>query len=102
MERMDTGNGQFVQDLKNFVNDAEGLVHATAGDASELAVKARTRAEQSLRHARTRIIEMEQQMMERAKAAANATNGYVHENPWPSIGVAAGVAFIAGLLVGRR
>ena len=41
-------------------------------------------------------------MVERAKAAANATNGYVHENPWPSIGVAAGIAFVAGLLVGRR
>ena len=52
MERMDTGNnGQFVQDLKNFVSDAEGLVHATAGDVSERAVKARTRAEQYLRHA---------------------------------------------------
>ncbi len=46
--------------------------------------------------------QMEQQMMQRAKAAANATNGYVHENPWPSIGVAAGVAFVAGLLIGRR
>jgi ElaB/YqjD/DUF883 family membrane-anchored ribosome-binding protein len=102
MERMETGNGQIVQDLKTVVSDAETLMHATAGDVSERAVKARARAEESLRHARTRIIEMEQQMMERAKAAAHATNGYVHEKPWPSIGVAAGVAFVAGLLVGRR
>jgi ElaB/YqjD/DUF883 family membrane-anchored ribosome-binding protein len=102
MERMDMGNGQIVQDLKAVVSDAEALVHATAGDVSERAVKARARAEESLRHARTRIIEMEQQMMERAKAAAHATNGYVHENPWPSIGVAAGIAFVAGLLVARR
>lgn len=102
MESMDMGNRQFVQDMKAVASDAEALMHATAGDASDLAVKARTRAEESLRHARTRIIEMEQQMIERAKAAAHATNGYVHENPWPSIGVAAGVAFVAGLLVGRR
>ena len=102
MERMDMGNGQIVKDLKAVVSDAEALMHATAGDVSERAVKARTRAEESLRHARTRVIEMEQQMMERAKAAAHATNGYVHENPWPSIGVAAGIAFVAGLLVGRR
>lgn len=102
MERMDMSNGQFVQDMKAVASDVEALMHATAGDASELAVKARTRAEESLRHARTRIIEMEQQMMERAKAAAHATNGYVHENPWPSIGVAAGVAFVVGLLIGRR
>ncbi len=102
MERMDMGSGQFVQDMKDVATDAEALMHATAGDASDLAVKARARAEQSLRHARARIVEMEQQMMARAKAAAQATNGYVHENPWPSIGIAAGVAFIAGLLVGRR
>jgi ElaB/YqjD/DUF883 family membrane-anchored ribosome-binding protein len=41
-------------------------------------------------------------MMARARAAAQATNGYVHENPWPSIGVAAGLAFVAGMLVARR
>lgn len=102
MERMDMGSGQFVQDMKAVASDAEALMHATAGDASDLAVKARARAEESLRRARTRIIEMEQQLMQRAKAAAQATDGYVHENPWPSIGIAAGVAFIAGLLVGRR
>ncbi|MGB7904506.1 MAG: DUF883 family protein [Steroidobacteraceae bacterium] len=102
MERTDMGNGQIVQDIKAVVSDAEALMHATAGDVSERAVKARTRAEESLRHARTRVIELEQQMVERAKAAAQATNGYVHESPWPSIGIAAGVAFVAGLLVGRR
>jgi ElaB/YqjD/DUF883 family membrane-anchored ribosome-binding protein len=102
MERMDMGNGQIVQDLKAVVSDAEALMHATAGDASERAVKARARAEESLRNARTRIIDLEQQMMARAKAAAQATDDYVHENPWPSIGIAAGVAFVAGLLVGRR
>jgi ElaB/YqjD/DUF883 family membrane-anchored ribosome-binding protein len=102
MDRMDMGNGQIVQDIKAVVSDAEALMHATAGDVSERAVKARARAEESLRHARNRIIELEQQMMERAKAAAQATDGYVHENPWPSIGIAAGVAFVAGLLVGRR
>lgn len=102
MERMDMGNGQIVQDLKAVVSDAEALMHATAGDASERTVKARTRAEESLRNARNQIVELEQQMMARAKAVARATNGYVHENPWPSIGIAAGVAFVAGLLVGRR
>jgi ElaB/YqjD/DUF883 family membrane-anchored ribosome-binding protein len=102
MERMEMGSGQIVQDLKAVVGDAEALLHATAGDASERAVKARTRAEESLRNARTRMVEMEQQMMARARAAAQATNGYVHENPWPSIGVAAGLAFVAGMLVARR
>lgn len=102
MERMEMGSHQIVQDLKAVVGDAEALMHATAGDASERAVKARTRAEESLRHARTRIVEIEQQLVAQAKAAVRATDGYVHDNPWPSIGVAAGFAFVAGLLVARR
>jgi len=102
MERVEMGNAQVVQDLKAVVSDAEALIRATAGDVSEQAVKARSRAEESLRHARTRIVDLEQQVLARARAAALATNGYVRENPWPSIGVAAGVAFVAGLLLGRR
>ena len=34
--------------------------------------------------------------------AVRATDDYVHENPWQSVGVAAGVAFLLGLLVSRR
>jgi ElaB/YqjD/DUF883 family membrane-anchored ribosome-binding protein len=45
---------------------------------------------------------MEQHLAARAREAAKATNRYVHENPWPSLGVAAGAAFILGLLIGRR
>jgi ElaB/YqjD/DUF883 family membrane-anchored ribosome-binding protein len=95
-------SARVMHDLKAVVSDTEALMNATSGDASERAVKARTRAEESLRNARIRIGEMEQQLVAQAKAAAQATNGYVHDNPWPSIGVAAGVAFVAGLLVGRR
>jgi ElaB/YqjD/DUF883 family membrane-anchored ribosome-binding protein len=36
------------------------------------------------------------------KAAARTTNTYVRENPWPSIGMAAGAALIVGLLINRR
>jgi len=30
------------------------------------------------------------------------TDEYVHEHPWRSVGVAAGVGLIIGLLIGRR
>jgi ElaB/YqjD/DUF883 family membrane-anchored ribosome-binding protein len=33
---------------------------------------------------------------------ARATDDYVHEHPWKSIGVAAGVGLLVGLLIGRR
>jgi ElaB/YqjD/DUF883 family membrane-anchored ribosome-binding protein len=36
------------------------------------------------------------------KAAAKVTDVYVHDNPWRSIGVAAAVGLVVGLLAGRR
>jgi len=38
----------------------------------------------------------------KVKAAGHATDEFVHENPWKSIGIAAGVGLVVGLLVGRR
>ena len=37
-----------------------------------------------------------------AKAAARATDDYVHDNPWQAIGAAAAIGFLAGLLMNRR
>lgn len=38
----------------------------------------------------------------KAREAADATDEYVHDNPWQSVGVAAAVSFLLGLLVSRR
>jgi ElaB/YqjD/DUF883 family membrane-anchored ribosome-binding protein len=102
MENTNIGTERLMADLQAVVRDTEDLLKATAGDASERAAKARAHAEESLRKARARMSEMEQHLAARAREAAQKTNEYVHENPWPSIGVAAGVGFVVGLLIGRR
>jgi ElaB/YqjD/DUF883 family membrane-anchored ribosome-binding protein len=45
---------------------------------------------------------VEELALEKAKAAAAATDEYVHEHPWHAVGVAAGVGLVIGLLIGRR
>jgi ElaB/YqjD/DUF883 family membrane-anchored ribosome-binding protein len=55
-----------------------------------------------VRHARERLGEFEGEIRARAQEAARTTDRYVHENPWGAIGIAAGVAFMLGLLSGRR
>jgi len=97
-----TSTERLMSDLQAVVRDTENLLKATAGDASERATKARAHAEESLHKARVRMNELEQDLTARAREAAQKTNAYVHENPWPSIGVAAGVGFLVGLLLGRR
>ena len=93
---------KLMQDLKTVVGDTEELIKATAGDARERVAGARTRAAESLRQARARVGELQQDVTARARGAAQSTNTYVHENPWPSIGLAAGAGLIVGLLIRRR
>lgn len=102
MESTNVSTERLMADLQAVVRDTEDLLKATAGDASERAAKARAHAEESLRKARARMNEMEQHLATRAREAAQKTNEYVHENPWPSVGVAAGIGFVVGLLIGRR
>jgi ElaB/YqjD/DUF883 family membrane-anchored ribosome-binding protein len=93
---------KLVEDLRAVVQDAEELLKATAGQTGEKIGAVRARAEESLRTARRRLSELEHDVVERAKTAAKATDDLVHEKPWQAIAITAGVAFLLGLLAGRR
>jgi ElaB/YqjD/DUF883 family membrane-anchored ribosome-binding protein len=97
-----TPTDRLLDDLRQVVEDTEALLRATAGQAGERAQEARSRAEESLRQARTRLEGLEQEVVTRARDAAHEADRYVRDNPWQSIGIAAGVAFVLGLLVSRR
>ena len=62
----------------------------------------RARAAESLRQARERLGALEDELFSRARDAARDTDRYVRDNPWQSIGIAAGVGLLLGLLLGRR
>jgi ElaB/YqjD/DUF883 family membrane-anchored ribosome-binding protein len=93
---------QLVADLKTVMHDAEALLKATSTQTGDRIQEARARAEQSLQQARTRLSELEQEALQRAQEMADATEGYVRENPWQSVGIAAGVGLLIGLLLSRR
>lgn len=93
---------KLMNDLRVVVSDAESLLRATAGQAGEKVAEARARAEESLRAARASLEDARTAMTARARASARAADEYVHENPWASIGIAAGVGFLVGYLLGRR
>lgn len=89
-------------DLRAVIDDTEELLKATAGQAGEKIHAARARAEESLRTARARLGELGEAGVEKAKAAAKATDTYVHDNPWQAIGIAAGLGLFIGWLMGRK
>lgn len=93
---------QLTADLKAIVNDAEALLKATAGDAGSKLGGVRDRLEETVKATRARMVEMEDQVIAQTRAAAQATDQYVHENPWPSMGIAAAAGLLLGVLIGRR
>lgn len=93
---------QLINDFKTVVADAEALLKVTAGQGGEALAAARTRAEESLAAAKARMVEAQAEVVARTKAAAKATDEYVHVHPWQAIGVAAGVGLVIGVLIGRR
>ena len=93
---------QLVADLKVVINDAEALLRATSAQTGEKIQEARARAEASLRQARERLSEVEEEALRRARELADATEEYVRDNPWQSLGIAAGVGLVLGVPIARR
>lgn len=93
---------RLMSDLHAVVAEAESLLRATAGSASEGASELRAKVQDSLDRAKRNLHDLQDAAVEKAKAAGRATDHYVHENPWQSIGVAAGVGLLLGMLIARR
>lgn len=94
--------GQLVDDLTAVIRDAEGLLRATASQTGDKVDEVRSRAEESVRQAKARLAEMEDETLERARALASEADQYVHDKPWAAVGVAAGIGLLLGLLLSRR
>lgn len=93
---------KLMADLQLVLADAEALLAATANDASAGVAELRGRVQSSLAHAKVDLQHAQEAMLVKAKEVAKATDGYVHENPWKAVGMAAGVGVLIGLLIGRR
>ena len=58
--------------------------------------------EQRFATAAARLEQMRVDALARAASATDATDQYVHGNPWQAVGIAAVAGVIAGILISRR
>ena len=93
---------RLVDDFVSVLSEAEDLLKKASTETGERARDLRAQVEAKLLAAKLRLQELEGEAMDRAKAAARYTDDYVHDNPWRSIGAAALLGFVAGLLMNRR
>jgi ElaB/YqjD/DUF883 family membrane-anchored ribosome-binding protein len=97
-----TAQERLVTDIKAVIADADEILHATADQAGDKIVKLRARIQERLHDAKVRLHDAETMLIAKSRAAAKATDAYVHENPWKAVGIGAGVGFLVGFILGRR
>ncbi|MGF6591180.1 DUF883 family protein [Pseudomonas sp. 2835] len=97
-----TAQDILMADFQALVRDTEKLLEHTATLAGDQADDLREQIHDSLLRARETLQLTQESVRERGQAALTATEDYVQSNPWQSIGIAAGVGFLIGLLATRR
>ena len=93
---------KLVEDLKIVIADAEEILRATADLAGEKVVELRGQISERLEDAKTRLIDVENELIGRTRAAAHDTDVYVKENPWQAVGIAASIGLLIGIFASRR
>jgi ElaB/YqjD/DUF883 family membrane-anchored ribosome-binding protein len=89
---------QLLSQLKRIVAELDGLAAAASGSSAEFGAAVSEQLKEGLSSARNRINELELGLRRGAKAA----DSYVREHTWASVAIAAGVAFLIGVLYRRR
>ena len=84
------------KDLNDLSSDAEEMMQQTAGETGEKIKELRNRVSSALETAKTTY----KKVQEKTVAGAKVADKTIREHPYQSIGIAAGVAFGLGLLIG--
>ncbi len=93
---------KLMADLKVVIEDAEELLKLTAGQAGEKVGEMRARIQDRLHRAKADLSHLQSAAIDQAKQAAKATDDFVHDRPWTSVGIAAGIGVLVGMLIARR
>ena len=102
VDQVEESKEQLVSSLRRVVSDAEDLLSATADSTDGKVGVLRERVRDSLLVAREKLHDADSAVRFQARRAAEATDEYVHDNPWSSIGAAAALGLLIGVLLGSR
>jgi ElaB/YqjD/DUF883 family membrane-anchored ribosome-binding protein len=90
------------KDFHSLISDAEALLKSTVDVMGDQAAEARSKLQKSLAQARDRLADDLETITDHGRDAIAAADEFVHERPWPVIGLAALAAVTVGFLFSRR
>lgn len=88
-------------DLRVLADDMEELLKATASQTGQHVARVRAKAEESLKAAKARVTVLQGVALAKTRAAGQATDDYVHANPWQAMAIGAIAGLVLGLLLAR-
>lgn len=92
---------KLASDFKALIDDVEELLKTTGSQTGEGVADLRQRLEKKLEEGRKALDEQQKALLEKAKEARASTEAYLRENPWTTLGIAAGIGLVLGLLLRR-
>ena len=90
---------KLLEDVKVLTKDVQELLKATASVVSEKAADARSRVQESLKIAQSKLGTAHEAAKAKGAEAAAVTDEYVRDNPWNAVGIAAGLGLLIGLVI---
>ncbi|SDF06464.1 YqjD family protein [Pseudomonas seleniipraecipitans] len=93
---------ELLEEFQALVRDTETLLQHSASLVGDQAEELRAQIRESLGRARSTLKNTEESVVLRGKAAVGATEDYVQTHPWQTIGIAAGIGILVGMLISRR
>lgn len=98
-----------IKDLNNIIAEAEELLKTASDEGGEQTKAFSAKIQASLGLAKERLLDLEDTLIEttraateKTKVAAQVADNYVHEHPWQTVGLVAGLGVLVGLLLNRH
>lgn len=93
---------QLMRDLRAVMTDAQQLVQSGSESWSSQASETRQRLQATMEQLKKQLGEIPPAAQRTMGRWQHASDEYVHQNPWKSMGAAVGVGLVVGMLIGRR
>ena len=90
------------RDVRNQLSEAEFMLGQVGRASGEKASDLLSQVEGRLRSAADAVQGLQQDAIDRARAAGRVADDFVTDNPWRMVGVAAALGLVVGVLFGRR
>lgn len=101
MSDFDTQKKQLMQEVRSVLNEVEDLYSTSFSNGSEQSQELKERFQQKLNKAKNKLSDVEDTLIDKARATVERTDELVREQPYYAMGVAAMAGLVAGLLIGH-